>query len=169
MHVATYQMFLQTIWVHQLGINAKRMIIFFLCCWLNYRYGSGVVTSKCRNWGEFDCISYKRIQYKEHQCSSNCKRCCWKLQSITNHCCNPCWFFLWLFLCCLYNFLCCFAGKLHQTTYLYPYIYIFASIFHSPKKIMQAFSFVFCLIYLFVRFSDEVFPLVFFFMEAFAE
>jgi hypothetical protein len=54
---------------------------------------------------------------------------------------------------------------------LYLYIHIYASIFHSPKKIMQAFSFVFCLVYLFVRFarfSDEVFPLGFFW-EAFAE
>jgi len=51
---------------------------------------------------------------------------------------------------------------------LYLYIHTYASIFHSPKIIMQAFSFVFCLVYLFVRFSDEVFALGFFW-EAFAE
>jgi len=117
----------EMIFVHLLREN---IIIFLLL--INYRYGSGVVTGKCRNWGEFNCISYKRIQYKEHQCCSDCKRCCWKLQSITNHCCNPCWFFLWLILCCLYIFLCCFAGKLHQTISVYPYICM--HFFFTKKK-----------------------------------
>lgn len=97
--------------------------IFYFILLINYRYDNGVVTCKHWNCWKLDCISYKWIQYQEHQCSSDCKRCCWKHKSISTCCSNPCWLFLWLILSCLCFFLCCFAGNLYLSN-LNLYIYI---------------------------------------------